>query len=39
MKWSASSIRFRLTGWYSVVLCLMLIVYAAATYLAVRHEF
>ena len=39
MKWSAPSIRFRLTGWYSVVLFLMLVVYATATYLAVRHEF
>jgi heavy metal sensor kinase len=28
-----------LTGWYSVVLLLMLIVYASATYFAVRHEF
>jgi len=33
------SIRVRLTGWYSVVLCCMLFVYATATYLAVRHEF
>jgi heavy metal sensor kinase len=39
MKWSAPSIRLRLTGWYSVVLFLMLVVYATATYLAVRHEF
>lgn len=39
MKWSAPSIRVRLTGWYSVVLLLMLIVYASATYVAVRHEF
>src|SRR5436305_1026608 len=39
MKRPAPSIRFRLTGWYSVVLFLMLVVYAAATYLAVRHEF
>ena len=39
MKWSAPSIRVRLTGWYSLVLLLMLIVYASATYLAVRHEF
>ena len=34
----ASSIRARLTAWYAVVLTLMLIVYATATYLAVRHE-
>jgi heavy metal sensor kinase len=33
------SIRFRLTGWYSLVLFLMLVVYATATFLAVRHEF
>jgi heavy metal sensor kinase len=34
-----ASIRLRLTGWYSTALCLMLIVYATATYVAVRHEF
>ena len=39
MTWVPPSIRVRLTGWYSVVLFLMLVVYAAATYLAVRHEF
>jgi heavy metal sensor kinase len=39
MTWSGTSIRVRLTGWYSVVLFLMLVVYATATYLAVRHEF
>jgi len=33
------SIRVRLTAWYSGVLALMLIVYASATFLAVRHEF
>ena len=38
-RWSAASIRVRLTGWYAVVLCLMLVVYATATFLAVRHEF
>jgi heavy metal sensor kinase len=37
--WSTASIRFRLTAWYSGVLALMLIVYASATYMAVRHEF
>jgi heavy metal sensor kinase len=37
--WSNASIRVRLTAWYTAVLCLMLIVYAAATFLAVRHEF
>jgi heavy metal sensor kinase len=38
-SWSAASIRFRLTGWYTLVLTLMLVVYASATFLAVRHEF
>lgn len=33
------SIRARLTGWYALVLFLMLIVYATATFVAVRHEF
>jgi heavy metal sensor kinase len=37
--WSTASIRVRLTTWYSGVLTLMLIVYAGATYVAVRHEF
>jgi heavy metal sensor kinase len=37
--WSAASIRVRLTGWYALVLSLMLIVYATATFVAVRHEF
>jgi len=36
---AAPSIRLRLTGWYTVVLFLMLLVYATATFLAVRHEF
>jgi heavy metal sensor kinase len=38
-RWSTASIRVRLTSWYSVVLALMLVVYATATFLAVRHEF
>ena len=38
-RWSAASIRIRLTGWYAVVLFLMLVVYATATFIAVRHEF
>ena len=38
-KWSALSIRARLAAWYTVVLSLMLVVYAAATFIAVRHEF
>ncbi|MBI1873481.1 MAG: hypothetical protein HYS05_06270, partial [Acidobacteria bacterium] len=33
------SIRLRLTAWYTVVLSLMLVVYAAATFVTVRHEF
>ena len=37
--WSAASIRVRLTGWYAVVLSLMLVVYATATFVAVRQEF
>ena len=37
--WSTAPIRVRLTAWYTGVLTLMLIVYAGATYLAVRHEF
>ena len=39
VPWSAASIRVRLTGWYVVVLSLMLVVYATATFVAVRHEF
>src|SRR5436309_11652696 len=37
--WSTPSIRVRLTGWYTVVLFLMMVVYATATFVAVRHEF
>jgi heavy metal sensor kinase len=37
--WSTASIRVRLTAWYSAVLTLMLVAYATATYIAVRHEF
>jgi heavy metal sensor kinase len=37
--WSAASIRVRLTAWYSVVLFLMMALYATATFVAVRHEF
>ena len=39
VPWSAASIRVRLTGWYAVVLSLMLVVYATATFVAVRQEF
>lgn len=38
-SWRASSIRVRLTAWYTVALGLMLVVYAVATFVAVRHEF
>ncbi len=37
--WSTASIRVQLTAWYALVLSLMLVMYAAATFLAVRHEF
>jgi heavy metal sensor kinase len=37
--WSTASIRVRLTAWYMAVLFLMLVVYATATFVAVRHEF
>ena len=37
--WSGASIRARLTAWYSAVLALMLVIYAGATFFAVRHEF
>ena len=37
--WTAPTIRARLTGWYAAVLTAMMIVYAAATFIAVRHEF
>lgn len=36
---AAPTIRARLTGWYAVVLTGMMIVYATATYVAVRGEF
>src|SRR5207237_8664181 len=37
--WSTASIRVRLTAWYAAALALMMVVYAAATFAAVRHEF
>jgi heavy metal sensor kinase len=37
--WSAASIRVRMTAWYAIVLSLMLVVYATATFVAVRQEF
>jgi heavy metal sensor kinase len=39
LPWDAASIRVRMTGWYAVALTVMMIVYATATYVAVRHEF
>jgi heavy metal sensor kinase len=39
VRWPAPSIRLRLTGWYVLVLCLMLVVYAGATFVSVRQEF
>jgi heavy metal sensor kinase len=39
VRWPTSSIRLRLTGWYVLVLCLMLVAYAAATFVSVRREF
>ena len=38
-SWSAASIRARLTAWYAVALSVMLVVYATATFVVVRHEF
>ena len=38
-RWAAASIRTRLTGWYAAVLTVMLVIYAAVTFLAVRHAF
>src|SRR5262245_36359130 len=38
-RWSTASIRVRLTSWYTVALFVMMVVYATATFLAVRHEF
>ena len=37
--WSRAPIRIRLTAWYTAVLSLMLVVYAAATFITVRREF
>src|SRR5438552_600920 len=37
--WSTASIRVRVTALYAIVLSLMLVVYATATFIAVRHEF
>ena len=37
--WAGATIRARLTAWYALVLTAMLVVYATATFVAVRHEF
>jgi heavy metal sensor kinase len=37
--WATAPIRVRLTVWYTVVLALLLVVYATVTFLSVRHEF
>lgn len=41
MTWRrpAPSVRLQLTAWYALILCLMLVIYAGATFIAVRHEF
>ncbi len=39
LSWRAQSIRLRLTGWYAAALSLLLVIYATATFVAVRHEF
>jgi heavy metal sensor kinase len=39
LPWAAPTIRASLTGWYAAVLTAMMIVYATATFIAVRHEF
>jgi heavy metal sensor kinase len=38
-SWRTASIRTRLTVWYAGVLALVLVLYGATTFLAVRHEF
>jgi heavy metal sensor kinase len=39
LPWAAASIRLRLTAWYTAAIAVMLILYATATFVAVRHEF
>ena len=39
LSWRAPSIRLRLTSWYAAALSLLLVIYASATFVAVRHEF
>jgi heavy metal sensor kinase len=39
LPWTAPTIRARLTASYAVALTAMMVVYAAATFIAVRHEF
>jgi heavy metal sensor kinase len=38
-RWSTASIRTRLTSWYVLAMFVLLAVYAATTFAAVRHEF
>jgi heavy metal sensor kinase len=38
-RWTTPSIRVRLTAWYTAAFAVMLVVYAVATFAAVRHEF
>lgn len=39
LPWAAPTIRARLTGWYALAVTAMMVVYATATFIAVRHEF
>jgi hypothetical protein len=39
LPWAAPTIRARLTAWYALALTAMMVVYATATFIAVRHEF
>jgi heavy metal sensor kinase len=39
LPWAPPTIRARLTGWYALALTAMMVVYATATFVAVRHEF
>jgi heavy metal sensor kinase len=39
IRWSTASIRTRLTSWYVLAMAVLLAIYAATTFAAVRHEF
>jgi heavy metal sensor kinase len=39
VRWSTASIRTRLTSWYVLAMSVLLAIYAATTFAAVRHEF